>query len=222
MPLIPLTKSLLHTTDTYIKKLADAGVVTVRDFLLLFPKGLEDKSDLLTRFSAVNIREKQTIKCQIELLTSEYTRNKKQLIKAVLVDSDGNYSEAVWFNRKFLLQKFAAGDTVILFGQPKYEYGKLSFPGAEIEHFREKRQEIVPIYSDVNYISGNWIREKMVHMKPYISELPEDLPEPIRQKKGFRRREENVWAIHFPKDIADFERAKIELGYREIFHFQRR
>lgn len=137
----------------------------------------------MEQFTRVNIAEKQTIKCTIELLTSEYTRNKKQLIKAVLVDKDGNYSEAVWFNRKFLLQKFAAGDTVIIFGQPKYEYGKLSFPNAEIEHYREKRKEIVPVYSDVNYISGNWIREKMELLKSFIAEIPDEIPEKLREKK---------------------------------------
>ena len=178
-----LTKTLLHTTDSYIKKLADADIKTTEDFIGLFPRDLEDKSDLLTQFAKINIKEKQTIKCKIELLTSEYTRNKKQLIKAVLVDSDGNYSEAVWFNRKFLLQKFASGDEVIIFGLPKYEYGKLSFPSPEIEHFREKRKEIVPIYSDVNYISGNWIREKMELLKNFIADIADEIPEKIRQKK---------------------------------------
>lgn len=207
----PLTKSLLHTTDKYIKSLSDAGVGTVLDFIELFPRDLEDKSDLLSRFSEVNIKEKQTIRCKIELLTSEYTRNKKQLIKAVLVDRDGNYSEAVWFNRKFLLQKFASGDEVIIFGLPKYEYGRLSFPNAEIEHYREQRKEIVPIYSDVNYISGTWIREKMELIKPYISSIVDEIPDTIREKKGLRTRKENIFAIHFPRDIADFERAKKEL-----------
>jgi len=104
---VQLTKSLLHTTDAYIKKLASAGVETVADFLTYFPRDIEDKSDLLTRFSELNITEKQAIRCQIELLTHETTRNKKLLSKAVLVDADGNYAEAVWFNRRFLLQQFA-------------------------------------------------------------------------------------------------------------------
>lgn len=145
------------------------------------------------------------------MITSEYTRNKKQLIKAVLVDTDGSYSEAVWFNRKFLLQKFASGDEVIIFGLPKYEYGRLSFPNAEIEHFYEKRREIVPVYSDINYISGAWIRDKMVLLKNFINEIPDDIPDEIRSEKGFRKKKENVFSIHFPRDKADFERARVEL-----------
>lgn len=216
-----LDKKILHTTDKYIKSLKDAWIETTQDFLELFPKWLEDKTDLLEDFTAVNIREKQTIKCKIELINSEVTRNKKTLIKAVLTDKNGNYSEAVWFNRKFLLQKFFSWDEVIIFGQPKYEYWKLSFPNAEIEHYSTIRKEIVPVYSDVNYISWTWIASKMQDLKNFISEIPEKIPAEILEKKWHRTYKENIFAIHFPKNIEDFERAKNELGYTEIFGFQK-
>lgn len=41
----------------------------------------------------------------------------------------------------------------------------------------------MPVYSDVNYIPGSWIREKMVYMKPFLEEIPDDIPEIIRKKK---------------------------------------
>jgi len=216
-----LTKSLLHTTDVYIRKLADAGMTSVEAMLLYLPRDIEDKSDLRTRFTAINIQDKQTLKCTIELLTSETTRNKKLLIKAVLVDADGNYAEAVWFNRRYFLQQFATGDTVILYGQPKYEYGKLSFVSADIEHYHEKRQEVVPVYSDLNYIPGTWIREKIKLLRDKIELLHDDVPESIREKNHLRPLKASLTAIHFPSDVADFENAKREIAYREIFRFQR-
>ncbi len=102
-----LTKSLLHTTDSYIKKLHEVGIETVRDLLTYFPRDIEDKSEVCRQFSLLNIREKQVVECKIEVLTSEMTRNKKLLIKAVLMDRDGSYAEAVWFNRRFLMTQFA-------------------------------------------------------------------------------------------------------------------
>jgi ATP-dependent DNA helicase RecG len=222
LDLMILTKSLLHTTDVYIKKLKEAGIETVRDFLMLFPKDYEDKSDVLSDFSFVNIQEKQAIQCTIELLTSEMTRNKKLLIKAVLTDSRGSHVEAVWFNQRLILSKFSKGDTVLIFGKPKYEYGRLSFPSCEIEHFSSRRQEIMPAYSDINYIPSTWIRDKMVYMKPYISEIEDTIPTEIMKKKWLRSRKENVRAIHFPTDIPDFDRARYELGYEELFRFQLR
>lgn len=218
-----LTKALLHTTDMYIKKLKDAGVETVSDFLSIFPRDHEDKSDVITRFSLVDIREKQAIECRIELMTSEMTRNKKLLIKAVIEDSDGSYAEAVWFNQRQILSKFAQGQKVLLYGKPKYEYGRLTFPSPDIEHIAPKRQEIVPVYSDVNYIPGSWIREKMQFLRPYISDfdLLDPLPKEIRIKKSMRNYSESVRALHFPTSLPDFEQAKSEIGYAELFAFQR-
>lgn len=215
-----LNKSLLRTTDAYIKKLDAAGIRTVSDFLSIFPKGYEDKSEVCTIFSHINIQEKQTVKAKIELLTHEMTRNKKLLIKAVLVDEVGSHVDAVWFNQRFILQKFAVGDTVLIFGKPKYEYGRLSFASCEIEHYREKRQEIVPIYSDINYISGKWIRDKMVLLREYIAIFSDIIPEEIRQKKGFAHRHELIDSIHFPSSKSWFEQAQYTLWYEELFQFQ--
>ncbi len=215
-----LTKSLLHTTDVYVKKLREAGIETVRDFLMLFPKEYEDKSDVMTKFSLINIQEKQAIKCTIELLTNEMTRNKKLLIKAVLTDSDGMHAEAVWFNQRLILSKFAKGDTVLIFGKPKYEYGRLSFLSTEIEHFTNNRQEIQPLYSDVNYIPGTWIREKMKLVKSFLPEIEDDIPDVIRKKKWIRTKSDSMIDIHFPSSIEAFEKAKYELGYAELFRFQ--
>ena len=178
-----LTKSLLHTTDAYIKKLKEAGIETVRDFLMLFPRGIEDKSEMIEDFSLINIREKEAVKCRIELITEESTRNKKLLIKAVIADKNGSHAEAVWWNRRMILNQYQSGDTVIIYGQAKYEYGRLSWNSADIEHFRDKRREVLPVYSDVNYIPGNWIREKMSLLRGFISEFSDDVPETIRTKK---------------------------------------
>lgn len=215
-----LTKTLLHTTDIYIKKLKEAGIETTSDFLMLFPREYEDKSDVMTQFSLLNITEKQAVKCTIELLTNEMTRNKKLLIKAILTDSDDMHAEAVWFNQRMILSKFAPWDTVLIFGKPKYEYGRLSFPSCDIEHFSHKRQEIMPVYSDVNYIPGTWIREKMTYLKPFLDEIPDDIPDEIRKKKWLKSKNANIRDIHFPNSIEQFEKAKRELGYGELFQFQ--
>ncbi len=111
----------------------------------------------------------------------------------------------------------------MIYGKPKYEYGRLTFPSAEIEHLKPIRREIVPIYSDLNYIPGIWIREKIVLLRSYLGgNFPDTVPVEIRQKHGFRTRTENISAIHFPISIQDFDRSKKELGYEELYHFQKK
>lgn len=110
-----LDKSLLHTTDSHVKRLAEAGIKTVEDLLGHYPRDIENRSDVLDAFSFVNLKEKNSISCFLETVTTERTRNGKTLTKAVLKDRHGFLSEAVYFNKPFFLQKFRPGDAVILF-----------------------------------------------------------------------------------------------------------
>ncbi len=101
-----LSKTLLHTTDTYIRKLHEVGIDTVEDFLALFPRDFEDTSDIISRFIEINVTEKQTVQGKIETLTEERTRNGKLLTKAILSDTDGNTIECVWFGRRMIATQF--------------------------------------------------------------------------------------------------------------------
>jgi RecG-like helicase len=63
----PLTKSILRTTDNYIKALDKAGFKTVGDALAHYPRDYEDRTDVLKSFSLLNIKEKNT--CLVTLLS---------------------------------------------------------------------------------------------------------------------------------------------------------
>lgn len=215
-----LTKTLLHTTDSYIKRLQKGGIETVEDLIGHYPRTYKDKSEVLELFSYVNVKEPNTLRVKIESITTERTRNNKELSKVVLADKSGFLSEAVWFNRKFMLQKFHAGDIVKIYGKPKYEYGRLSFPSPDIEFAGGEGVSIVPVYPECNYIPSAWFEGKMVMVREYIRNIPEVLPEEIRKAKGFRTKAVNLTAIHFPSSKADFERARTELAYEELFSLQ--
>lgn len=214
-----LTKSILHTTDGYVKKLAEAGIHTVADLLHYFPKTYRDKSQVINQFSLCTIREPNTVSATIDSLFSERTRSGKLLIKMIIKDSVGVRSEAVWFNRAFLLTQFRQNDSVILYGKPKYEYGKLSFLNADIE-LQSKMNVIESVYSDCNYIPGHWFTDKIPLLQAYISDIPDALPEKIRLKKGFKHTRQNIASLHFPASATDFQTAKQALAYEELFAFQ--
>ena len=216
-----LTKTLLHTTDAYIKKLAVGGISTVEDLIGHYPRAYENRTNIIEHFSFVNIREKNAVVATIESIHSERTRNGKLLIKAILRDKSEMLCEAVWFNRQFLTRQFHSGDRVMIFGQPKYEYGKLSFPSCDIDIFDETSAKFEPIYPELNYIPSAWFVSKIPLLKPFFKEIKNTLPEGIILAKGFRSKRENLTSIHFPADAADFERARNELAYEELFEMQR-
>ncbi len=215
-----LTKSLLHTTDNYIKALEKVWVKTVGDFINHFPRDYEDRTNVLDNFSLINIKEKNTILVTLVSINSQKTWWWKLLTKAVLEDKNWFLSEAVWFNRKYLATQLKASESkkVIVSWKVKYAFWKVTFQSPEVETDLSKiGWEIVPVYPDLNYIPSKWLASKMELLKKYFSEIEEVLPENIIKKYNFIARKEAFYKIHFPKNNHDIDVAKHRLAYEELF-----
>jgi ATP-dependent DNA helicase RecG len=215
-----LSKTLLRTTDSYIQRLARGGIETVEDLLLFFPRDIENTADVLDSFAYVNIREKNTIKVTLINVIQERTRFQKNLTKFLISDKNGMSSECVFFRTPFFKQPIKPGDTIIVHGKPKYEYGKLSFPQPDIELFDEERQAYLPIYTEIQGINTKWFREKIPLLFEYLKYIPEILPEEIQEVRKHRPRTTNIRALHAPETLETYELAKHELAYEELFELQ--
>ncbi|MCH2188356.1 ATP-dependent DNA helicase RecG [Candidatus Gracilibacteria bacterium] len=220
-----LTKTLLRTTDNYIKALEKGGIVTVEDLLNHIPRDYEDRTQVLDTFSLINVKEKNTILVKLLSIDTQKTANNKLLTKGVIEDKNGFLSECVWFNRKYLSTQLKPyiGKKILLTGKVKYAFGKLSFPSPEWDGDLSKvGGEVVPVYSEVNYIPSKWIVSKMDIVKKYIGEISETLPEEIIQKYNFISRKQALHEVHFPKNMHDVEQAKYRLAYEELFEINYR
>lgn len=215
-----LTKSILHTTDNYIKALEKSWVLTIEDFLSHFPRDYEDRTNVLDNFSLVNLKEKNTILVTLVSLDNKKSANNKLLTKAVIEDKSGFLSEIVWFNRKYLSNTLTQyiWKKVLVSWKVKYAYWKLSFTSPDIETNLSKISwEIVSIYPELNYLPSKWISWKIELLKKYIEEITENLPKEILEKYNFISRKEAFYMIHFPKNKNDIELAKYRLSYEELY-----
>lgn len=82
----PLNKTLLRTTDNYIKALEKAGLKTVWDMLTFFPRDYEDRTQVLDTFSLINLKEKNTILVTLLTIENSKTSGNKILTKAIIED----------------------------------------------------------------------------------------------------------------------------------------
>ncbi len=234
-----LTKSLLRTTDNYIKALEKAGILTVWDLLDQYPREYEDRTNVLDSFSLINIKEKNTILVKLVSINTTKTANNKLLTKAVLEDKNWFLSEAVWFNRKYLASqlKNSAWRKVLVSGKVKYAFWKVTFNSPDVETDLSKVSgEIVALYSDLNYIPSKWTSWKIELLRSFIKSPPSNLsfasppnppleggtytellPEHIVKKYNFISKAEAVYKIHFPKNKHDIEEAKRRLWYEELY-----
>lgn len=215
-----LNKTILRTTDNYIKALEKAWILTVSDLLNHFPRDYEDRTNVLDSFSYINVKEKNTILVKLVSINSQKTANNKLLTKAIFEDKSGFLSEAVWFNRKYLatqLSSYVWKKTIISW-KVKYAFWKVTFQSPEVETDLDKLSgEIVPIYQELNYIPSKWIEWKMDILKIYIKEISEDLPSEIIEKYNFISKRDAILRVHFPKSKNDIEQAKYRLAYGELF-----
>lgn len=215
-----LTKTILKTTDNYIKALEKAWIKTVWDLLNHFPRDYEDRTNVLDNFSLINLKEKNTILVTLLSLDNKKTSNNKLLTKAVIEDKNWFLAEIVWFNRKYLSTQLSLykWKKVIVSWKVKYDFWKVVFQSPEIETDLSKVSwEIVPIYADLNYIPSKRISGKMLLLKWEISEYLETLPEEIIKKYGFISKKEAIYKIHFPKNTHDIEISKYRLAYEELY-----
>lgn len=216
-----LTKSILRTTDNYIKSLEKGGITTVDQLLAHFPREYEDRTQVLDTFSLINVKEKNTILVKLLTIDTTRTANNKLLTKAVLEDKNWFLAEAVWFNRKYLSTQLKAykWTKILITGKVKYNYGKVSFSSPEVETDLSKIEwSIVPLYPDLNYIPGRWLDSKIELLRKYIKDIPEQLPENIIKKYDFVSKAEAFDMIHFPRNTDDIERAKERLAYEELYN----
>lgn len=216
-----LTKTILHTTDKYVKSLEKWWMTTILDMIEFFPRDHEDRTKVLESFSYINIKEKNTILVKIISIDNQKTANWKLLTKVIIEDKNQFLSECVFFNRKYLSTslKNYIWKQVIVSWKPKYEYWRLSFVSPEIDTDLSKSWwEIVPIYSDFNYIPGTWFASKIHNLKQYFSEINETLPQVILEKYNFMPKKEAYYNIHFPKSKTLLEQAKYRLAYEELYN----
>ncbi len=219
----PLTKSLLRTTDNYIDGLKKWWCATIWDLLNNYPRDYDDRTSVLDSFSLINIQEKNTILVTLNAISTTRTANNKLLTKAILEDKNWFLAEAVWFNRKYLASQLerSVQKKVLVTGKVKYAFGKVTFQSADVESDLNKMSgDIVPVYSDINYIPTKWISGKIELLRQYVSSdnFPEQLPENIIAKYNFVSRAEAVYKIHFPRNKNDIEIAKYRLGYEELYN----
>lgn len=215
-----LNKTILRTTDNYIKALEKAWVLTVSDLLNHFPRDYEDRTNVLDNFSLINIKEKNTVLVKLVSINSQKTANNKLLTKATLEDKNWFLSESVWFNRKYLATqlKWYEWKKVIVSWKVKYAFWKVTFQSPEVETDLDKLSwEIVPIYPELNYIPSKWIEWKIPLLKQYIKDISEDLPQEIIKKYNFISKRDAILRVHFPRSNDDIEQAKFRLAYSELF-----
>jgi ATP-dependent DNA helicase RecG len=146
-----------------------------------------------------------------------------RLLTVTLQDDTGKV-DMVFFNQEFLAKKFRKGLRIIVTGKVESNHGVLQLTNLKSDSFEviETGKDIlpmVPIYRAGAGTTGNTLRKIIFNaLDAYAHNVPEIFP--FWQEKNFVAYPEAVENLHRPQSQNEFDRAREEIAYREIFVLQ--
>ncbi len=131
-----------------------------------------------------------------------------QLFEAILDDGTGSVM-LVWFNQPYLAGKIHRHDELAIYGQPRINpFGRLQIENPDYEKIApgestDDEGSIVPVYSAIATLQSKVIRGLLAQALPAVADLPDALPEEVRQKLGVLGLRETIIRLHCPSELTD-------------------
>jgi len=212
----------------YQKRLKKLGIKTVRDLLFHFPHRYEDFSNMVP-IAKAEFGQPLSIQGKIlEIKNIRTFRRRMTLTQAVVGDKSGAI-KVIWFNQPYLINTLKKGDSLFLAGKitskassrylssPAYEKIPDNAESLDLTH----TGRLIPVYPETEGLSSRWLR---FIVKPLLTklknEIPDSLPEKLREKRKLLPLEKAIWQIHFPDSLKSAGEAKERFVFEELLNLQ--
>jgi ATP-dependent DNA helicase RecG len=198
------------------------GIETVYDLLFYLPRGYEDLSDV-RRIADLEPDKLQTIVGEVVEIGQRRTRRGLVIVSVVVQDGSG-VLEAVWYNQPFMAQKFRYGQRLVLSGKPKRTgagYWQMGHPRVQPLEANESLpigdSAILPVYPLTEGLRQEQLRRILRHaVEQYAGQVPETLPETLRQQRGLPDIAQTLRWLHCPSRLEQAQLARRRLAYEEF------
>ncbi len=198
------------------------NIYTVEDIITHFPRDYE------VRTRVCKISEMQNeVPCVFMGTTIGRVVTKslrKGLNLHTMMMSDGNSScSVVWFNQDYVKNKINPGQTYIVYGVPKFGYGKVQIENPIIEEGCniKKFAKIMPIYNLTKNMSQNYIH-KIIEtiLETSKLEFTEPYSDKFMKENNICTLEYAMHKIHLPNTLNEAMTARRRLIFDELFMLQ--
>jgi ATP-dependent DNA helicase RecG len=208
--------------EAIAKKFTKLGVSKVRDLLYFFPRRFIDFSQLKT-IADLELGKDQTVFVNVwETRVIMLGRNRSS--EAVLGDSTGNI-RAVWFNQPWVAHQLKSNTRIALSGKVNvFNYTKVfENPEWEILESDELTHtgRLVPVYPLTQGLFARQTRSLIKNtLDSYLGDLPEFLPDEIRNRSNLLDLQTAIKQAHYPSDYIMQNMARQRLAFDELFLLQ--
>ncbi|MDD2283846.1 MAG: ATP-dependent DNA helicase RecG [Paludibacter sp.] len=139
--------------------------------------------------------------------------------------------ELIWFQGiKFVLEKYKAGITYVVFGKPSFFNGKFNIAHPEMDLPSQlppvEQLGLQPFYNTTEKMKSGFLNSKAIQkimqgLLPYLQAgVPETLPAYVLKKYALMNLTDALLNIHFPKNTYALNKARQRLKFEELFYVQ--
>lgn len=217
---IKLEDSLLTLKGVGAKKfnlLNNLGLYTINDMLMNYPRTYVDRSKV---YMLRDVEDKSiaTFKLTIYNVEKSMARG-KALLKLYVKDDNLSNCEIVFFNAKFLENKFKIGFSYYFYGQINKKFSKytITHPDFTNDMSDKKFLRIEPVYNLTAGINNaELVRMSEQMLKKIIIE--DDLHPSLIERNKLCSKSYALSNLHFPKGRGELKIAKYRLIFEEFFN----
>ena len=199
------------------KKFAGLGLKTIADLIDYYPRRYDDYSILqpIAKLKPGVI----TIEAAIQQVKGRYVRRGLHITEAIASDDSGSV-RLVWFNQPYRANAIKPGVEYYISGQFELSNRRWAIMNPSMElvsDFPVNTARIVPVYGLTKGLRQTDFRRALRAISPSIHKLQETLPEWIIKQQNLLNINEATLGIHFPDNAGQLNKARLRLGFEEVF-----
>lgn len=211
----------------------EAGIRTIGDLLEYVPFRYIDRSRIFTIREIYASGEESQSYVQIRARITGFQHvgagPKKRFI-AQVTDGTGS-AELLWFKGITWIEKrLEVGREYIIFGRPTFFNGAFNIVHPEVESTAVQQGRFVSgvqgVYSTTETLNNRHLGTKAIYnlvcaaWSKVEGQIPETLPDSIREKYHLISRRDALYGIHFPENEATLRAAQLRLKFEELLGIQ--
>jgi ATP-dependent DNA helicase RecG len=204
------------------------GIATVRDLLFHLPRRYDDRRRMETIAELMGRADGEQVSSRVvvrSIRVEQGFRRRIQRTIAVVHDETGE-AEAIWFGRRYIERRIAAGDRLVVSGRLKKRGFAVIFDDPEFQ--REDAEgdllhagRIVPIYRLTAGIAAPRLRLAMREAIDRAgSAYPEYLPRDLREAESLEGIGRAIEGAHYPDDPEALDAALRRIAFDELLALQ--
>ena len=202
------------------KLLRKLGLDTIQDLLFYLPFRYDDFRQH-KKIASLQAGDQANIRGEILLIQNRRSFKRKMNVTEALVADDSETIKIIWFNQAFLAKNLKTGDKISLAGKVTEKQGQLLMISPQYEKIFNSdlthTAGLVPIYHLTEGLSQKQLRYFIKQSLSLNQQIPEWLPNNIRQDLKLLPLSQALKQIHAPKNHEEADQAQKRLAFSELF-----